>query len=317
MQHAGQSSALPDERRINVTRLTWGETGTRLYETGIDRGVLYVDNEGTAWNGLTSVDESPSGGEAKAYYIDGTKYLNVSASEEFEGTINAFYSPAEFDQCDGSLEFHTGLSATQQRRAPFGLSYRTMLGNDVDGTDHAYKIHIIYNALAAPVQKAHATISESVDPSDLSWSITTKPAAIPGKRPSAHIVIDSSRTSLPSVRAIEAILYGNDADAPRLPSPFEIQTLLSSPPVAGTLTMTMSNTSASGTVTGASGAVGLHTTPYAFKVDVGGWSTWQSSATFSFTGRTPSTSYRFQHKVRDADFKESVGTAITKSTTAS
>jgi hypothetical protein len=206
-----------------VPRLNWDVSGERFYETGIDRGVLYVPAlDGVAWSGLTSIEESPSGGDAKPYYLDGFKYLNLSAAEEFEATINAFSSPKEFDQCDGMVSVHNGLLATQQPRQSFGLSYRTLLGNDIEGTDYAYKIHLVYNALAAPGSRTSTTIGSSAEPTDLSWQITTMPPAMTGYKPTAHLIIDSSRTDPAVLAEVEDIVYGSDSNSARQPSPDEL-----------------------------------------------------------------------------------------------
>lgn len=200
-----------------MPRLTWGSTGTRYFETGIDRGVLYVGKKaGVAWNGLTGVDESPSGGETEAYYIDGVKYLQTSASEEYAATISAFSSPVEFDECDGTLQPRPGLFLNQQRRKTFSLSYRTMIGNDVSA-EHGYKLHIVYNALAEPSQRSYETAGENVEPSDLSWSITTKPPVLDGYRRTAHITIDSRYTDPRVLSDIEDVLYGTDEFLARIP----------------------------------------------------------------------------------------------------
>lgn len=209
-----------------MPKLTWSVIGQRFYETGLDRGVLYVGDEaGIAWSGLVSIDESPSGGDVKAYYIDGVKYLNLSAKEEFEGTINAYYSPPEFDVCDGVSVIWPGLHATQQRRKSFGLSYRTKIGNDVDGDTHGYKIHIIYNALADPTQRKYATVNDSADASLLAWAIKTKAIVIPGVGYSAHLVVDTTTSPPYSITALENILYGDEINLPRLPSIADILAL--------------------------------------------------------------------------------------------
>lgn len=206
-----------------MPRLSWSATGERFYETGVDRGVLYVGtNPGVAWTGLTSVSESPSGGEPKAYYIDGIKYLNLSSAEEFEATVNAFNSPPEFGPCDGTVSIQNGLFVTQQPRKPFGLSYRTKVGNDIDGSDHAYKIHLVYNALAAPSERSNNTLGDSTEPNDLSWSITTRPPVVTGFKPTAHFLIDSRLTPQDILIEIEDILYGSDANSSRLPSAQEL-----------------------------------------------------------------------------------------------
>jgi hypothetical protein len=206
-----------------VTRLAWSIVGERFYEAGIDRGVLYVgSNPGVVWNGLVSVNESPSGGEARSYYVDGVKYLHLSAKEEFEATLEAFYSPPEFDVCDGVATIQLGLFATQQSRKSFGLSYRTKIGNDVNGNAHAYKLHIVMNALAEPSQRDYATIDDASEAGLLSWSIKTKPSLISGVGYSAHLVVDTSIAPTDAVKNLEDILYGDEANAPRLPTVAEI-----------------------------------------------------------------------------------------------
>jgi hypothetical protein len=205
-----------------MTRLNWDAVGERFYETGVDRGVLYVDNSGFAWPGLISVNESPSGGEAKPYYIDGFKYLNIAAAEEFEATIEAFYSPPEFRPCDGKVAIHNGLFATQQPRKQFSFSYRTKIGNDTDGPDHGYKIHLVYGALAAPSERTNTTLSDSAEPGAYSWGITTRPPVIAGMRPTAHFIIDSRFTSEVVLVEIEALLYGSEAFSAQLPSVTEL-----------------------------------------------------------------------------------------------
>lgn len=201
-----------------MARLSWSNGGSRFYEAGIDRGVLYVDGyPGVPWNGLTSVDESPSGGDPKSYYIDGIKYLAVPSAEEFEGTITAFTYPDEFAKCDGTTEPRSGLFLTHQRRKSFGISYRTMIGNDTSDA-FGYKLHIIYNALAAPSGRSNQTLKDSTSPNDFSWKITCKPPPMAGYRPTSHVVVDS-RTTDPSVLAtIEGILYGTDTDQARIPT---------------------------------------------------------------------------------------------------
>lgn len=212
-----------------MPRLTWNSIGDRFYEIGIDRGVLYTDgNPGVAWTGLISVSESPTGGEAKPYYIDGVKFLNVSSAEEFEATINAFYKPLEFGVCDGTASIQNGLFVTQQSRKQFGLSYRTKLGNDVAGSDHAYKIHLIYNALAAPSERNNSTMGDSVEPTSYSWPITTLPPSITGYKRTAHLVIDSRFTDPSLLTDVEDILYGDDVNPARQPSPDELITIFSS-----------------------------------------------------------------------------------------
>jgi hypothetical protein len=206
-----------------MARINWDARGERYFEIGVDRGVLYLPSvAGVPWTGLTAVNEEPTGAEERSYYLDGLKYLNLRSAEEFEATIEAFNSPAEFNVCDGTVSIHNGLFATQQPRKSFGLSYRTLLGNDLDGMDHAYKIHLVYNALAAPATRNNTTLSDSVDPAKFSWKITTLPPPVTGVKRTAHFVIDS-RTADPAVLAeVEDFLYGTtEADA-ALPTPDEL-----------------------------------------------------------------------------------------------
>lgn len=201
-----------------MAQLTWDRVGERFYELGVDRGVLYVDNVGYAWNGLVSIDESPTGGDPQPFYLDGEKYLNLAAREEFEATINAYYSPEQFDQCDGVMSPAKGLFASQQRRKSFGLCYRTKIGNDVDGQDHGYKIHIIYNALVAPSKRNRSTIDDNVEVPVLSWPVTTKPVPVPGMMRSAHFVIDSTEAGPNALATVEDLLYGTSSTNPSLPT---------------------------------------------------------------------------------------------------
>lgn len=208
--------------------LTWDQVGERLYETGIDRCVLYIpDNtgdyvDGYAWNGLTNVTESPTGAEANPQYADNIKYLNLVSAEEFGATIEAFTYPDEFAQCDGTATPEPGISIGQQSRTPFGLCYRTRVGNDVDGTDHGYKLHLIYGALAAPSEKAYATINDSPEAISFSWEISTTPVLVPGYKPTAQMVIDSTKVDADALAILEDILYGDEGEDPRLPLPEEV-----------------------------------------------------------------------------------------------
>lgn len=201
-----------------MAQLTWDTIGERFYELGVDRGVLFVDNVGYPWSGLVSVDESPTGGDAQAFYIDGEKYLNRSAREEFEATINAYYSPEQFDQCDGLLAPAPGLFATAQRRKPFALSYRTKIGNDVVGQDFAYKIHLIYNALVAPSKRTRSSIGDKVDVPVLSWPITTKPVAVPGMLRTSHFIVDSTEAGPSALSTLEDRIYGTESTTSSLPT---------------------------------------------------------------------------------------------------
>lgn len=202
-----------------MTRVTWGDAGQRFYEAGADRGVLYVGADaGVAWNGLTAVRESPSGGQPEPYYIDGYKYINLATAEEFEATIDALSSPAAFGVCDGTASIANGLFITQQRRQEFNLCYRTMLGNDIDGLEHAYKLHLVYNALAKPATRDNQTLSDSPEPIGLSWGVTTAPPRITGYRPTAHMVVDSRTTPSELLAELEDLLYGTEFDPPTLPT---------------------------------------------------------------------------------------------------
>lgn len=212
-----------------MTRLAWGTVGKRFYEAGVDRGVLYLDGaDGIAWNGLVSVSESPTGGEVSAYYVDGYKYLENAASENFEATIEAYTYPDEFSVCEGTTPVTNGLFMTHQRKKSFGLCYRSKIGNDVDGMDHAYKLHLVYNALAAPSEHAHNTLTEEISPDNFSWKITTTPPDFAGYKPTAHLVIDTRDAPGGLIRQIEDILYGTDVDAARQPSPSELIFLFNS-----------------------------------------------------------------------------------------
>lgn len=213
-----------------MTKLIWGVVGERYFEAGSDRGVLFIPEQaGVAWNGLVSVTESPSGGEPVPYYVDGVKYLNIAAAEEYEATISAFASPREFYQCDGTLSIRNGLYVTQQPRRSFGLCYRTLLGNDIDGVDYGYKLHLVYNALAAPSERNNATIADSSEPITLSWKISTTPPFISEYKPTAHMVIDSRTTDPVVLQTVEDILYGTDDVLSRLPSPNELIELFTLP----------------------------------------------------------------------------------------
>ena len=217
-----------------MAKLVWDKTGDRLYETGVKNGVLYIPtagvySKGVAWNGLTAVTESPSGAEATALYADDTKYLSLMSAEEFGATIEAYTYPDEFAACDGSAELADGVMIGQQKRSTFGLCYKTTIGNDTDGNDHGYKLHIIYGAMAAPSEKAYASINDSPEAITFSWEITTTPVNVTGAKPTASLVIDSTKADPSKLAALEDILYGKDgepANEPRLPLPDEIKTLM-------------------------------------------------------------------------------------------
>lgn len=206
-----------------MTKLEWNIVGERYYEAGLDRGVLFLsDGMGVPWNGLISVRESPSGGEPKPYYLDGIKYLNVAASEEFNATIDAFSSPSEFGPYEGAGSIGNGLFITQQPRKSFGLAYRTKLGNDVNASDHSYKLHIVYNALAEPSQRRNKTLGGSAEPITLSWAISTTPVVMGTHKPSGHLVINALEAGETRMDELEDILYGTVSSNSRLPSPSEM-----------------------------------------------------------------------------------------------
>lgn len=213
-----------------MTRLAWGAHGERYFEAGTDRGVLYLPGQaGVPWNGLRSVSESPDGGSPTPYYLDGYKYLNVASAEEFKATLTALSAPKEFGVCDGTVGIHNGLFATQQPRKPFNLSYRTMVGNDTQGTEHGYKIHLVYNALASPSSKENKTLGGATTPMDLSWVITTTPPLATGMKPTAHLVIDSRFTPPLLLQTIENSLYGSINNEAYMPSMAEIISQFNSP----------------------------------------------------------------------------------------
>ena len=214
-----------------MAKIEWDKTGERLYETGVKNGVLYVQEggaypKGVAWNGLTAVTESPSGAEATPLYADDIKYLNLISAEEFAATIEAYTYPDEFAECDGSAALADGVMIGQQARKTFGLCYRTTIGNDTDGNDHGYKLHIIYGALAAPSEKAYATINDSPEAITFSWEVTTTPVNVTGAKPTASITIDSTKATPEKLTALEKILYGDAEVEARLPLPDEIKTLM-------------------------------------------------------------------------------------------
>lgn len=215
-----------------MSRIAWNAIGSRFFEAGVDRGVLYIGTSaGVPWVGLISVDENPTGGEPKPYYLDGVKYLLLSSTEEFEATIKAYTYPVEFAECDGTARVRTGLFFGQQGRKNFGFSYRTKVGNDLNGVDNAYKIHLVYNALAAPSTKSVSTFGDSPEASDFSWNLTTKSRKVSGYQSTAHVVVDSRYTHPVTLGSIEDILYGTDSGIPRLPTPEELVTIFDIPVV--------------------------------------------------------------------------------------
>lgn len=215
-----------------MPRLEWDKVGERLYETGVDQCVLYVQDEtgaypeGVAWSGLRSVSESPSGAEPSPLYADNIKYLNLLSNEEFAATIGAYYSPEEFDACDGTATLTKGVTVGQQKRKTFGLCYRTKIGNDIDGDDHGYKIKIIYGALAKPSQKEYQTVNNDPSAIELSWEVSTTPVKVTGMKPTATLEIDSTKIEPAKLKALEDVLYGTGENKARLPLPDEIKTLV-------------------------------------------------------------------------------------------
>lgn len=218
-----------------MAKLVWDQTGERLYETGVDHGVLYPINSegkytpGVAWNGLTGVTESPSGAEATDLYADNIKYLSMRSAETYGCTIEAYTYPEEFEQCDGSATLAAGVTIGQQARKVFGFCYRTLIGNDVDGQDHGYKLHLVYGATASPSERAYATVNDSPEAITFSWEVTTTPVNVTDLKPTACITIDSTKADPDCLAALEAVLYGTDeptTGTPRLPLPDEVKTLM-------------------------------------------------------------------------------------------
>lgn len=214
-----------------MPKLIWDATGKRVYETGVRNGVLYpmVDGaypKGVVWNGLTAVTESPSGAESTPLYADDIKYLNLISAEEFGATVEAYTYPEEFAECDGSATLVKGVTIGQQPRKTFGMSYRTVIGNDVNNESHGYKLHLIYGAVATPSEKAYSTINDSPEAITFSWELTTTPVNVTGFKPTACLTIDSTKVDKEKLTALEDILYGTQEAEARLPLPDEIATLM-------------------------------------------------------------------------------------------
>lgn len=211
-------------------KLNWDQIGERLYEAGVDKGVVYPAVNGTypkgaAWNGLINVNETPSGAEPTPLYADNIKYLNLLSNEDFGASIEAYMYPDEFSACLGEVEIATGVKISQQKRKAFGFSYRTLIGNDTDGTDLGYKIHLVYGCLATPTEKAHNTVNETQEAMTCNWDVSTTPVEVPGFKPTAHVEIDSTKVVASELKALKDIIYGTaDADA-RLPLPAELLTI--------------------------------------------------------------------------------------------
>lgn len=212
--------------------LVWDKSGERFYETGVRKGVLYVQDEsgaypkGVAWNGLTNMTVSPSGAEPTALYADDIKYLTLMSAEEFGGTIEAYSSPKEFDECDGTAEAAKGVFIGQQNRKTFGMAWQSIIGNDVKGENYGYKLHLVYGALASPSEKSYASLNDSPEVDPLSWEYTTTPVNVDGHKPTAYIVIDSTKADPTKLAALEKKLFGDSAAEAQLPLPNEVITMM-------------------------------------------------------------------------------------------
>ena len=215
-----------------MSKIVWDAIGEHTFETGVRNGVLYLKDaegaysNGVAWNGLTSVSENPEGAEPTDLYADDIKYLTLMSAENFKATIEAYTYPVEFEECDGSATIAKGVVIGQQSRKPFGLCYRTAIGNDTDGNEHGYKLHIVYGCQASPSEKQYSTINDSPEAITFSWEVSTTPVNVTGKKPTATLIIDSTKTDKAKLTALEAILYGSEQTEPRLPLPDEIATLM-------------------------------------------------------------------------------------------
>lgn len=211
-----------------MPKITWDDTGKRLYETGVSQGVHYLQDaggtypKGVPWNGLTAVTESPSGAEPTSLYADDIKYLNLYSAEEFGATVEAYTYPDEFAECDGSAEIAKGVYAGQQNRKTFGMSYKTLIGNDVSGNSYGYKLHLIYGAQVTPSEKNYTTVNDSPEAMTLSWELSTTPVKVTGFKPTAHIYVDSTKVDAEKLAALEKILYGDTDTEARLPLPDEV-----------------------------------------------------------------------------------------------
>lgn len=215
-----------------MAKLVFDELGKRFYETGVSNAVLFVqaDNgtypKGVAWNGITTADEKPSGAESNDQYADNIKYLSLTGAEKFEGTIEAFSSPKEFDECDGMAAIAKGVTAHQQNRKSFGFAFKSILGNDVKGNEYGYKLHLWYGCKAAPSERSHKTVNDSPEPQNPSWSITSTPVPIPGHKPASVLTITSTEVEPSKLTKIEEAIYGSDDADSHLPTPQEIITML-------------------------------------------------------------------------------------------
>lgn len=215
-----------------MTKLVFDELGKRFYETGVSNAVLFVQADdgsyprGVAWNGITAANESPSGAESNDQYADNIKYLSLTGAEKFEGTIEAFSSPKEFDECDGMATISKGVTAHQQNRKSFGFAFKSIIGNDVKGNEYGYKLHLWYGCKAAPSERSHATVNDSPEPQNPSWSITSTPVPIPGKKPASVLTIRSNEVDATKLAKIEEAIYGTESRDAYLPTPQQIIAML-------------------------------------------------------------------------------------------
>lgn len=284
-----------------MARLEWDAVGARVFETGVDRGVLYIPtagvySTGVAWNGLTTVTEAPSGAEATPIYADNIKYLNLVSAEEFGATVEAFTYPSEFAQFDGSVTLHGGINLGQQSRKTFGLSYRTRVGNDVDGSDAGYKIHLVYGCQAAPSERAYATVNDTPEALAFSWELSTTPVSVTGQKPTSVITIDSTKVVAANLVALENAVWGTGGSDPRLPLPDEVIGMF-----AGSLTTVRP---AAPTFTEGTGALVIPaTTGVTYRQDgvvrVAGTYTVPAASSTVVTA-TPNTGYVFPNPVQDS-----------------
>lgn len=221
-----------------MSKLVWDQTGERRYETGVSQCALYPQvsgayPKGVAWNGITAITESPSGAEASPLYADNIKYLNLIGNEEFGATVEAYTYPDEFAECDGSASIAKGVTIGQQTRKPFGLAYKTILGNDSEGAEYGYKLHLIYGAMASPSEKAYNSVNESPEAATMSWELTTTPVSVAGFKPTSIVTIDSTKVDAEKLASLESILYGAEETEARLPLPDEIAELMGNEMAAG------------------------------------------------------------------------------------
>lgn len=215
-----------------MAKLVWDQAGQKLYETGVDQMVLYPQaadgsyEQGVAWNGVTAVNQSASGGDTNDLYADNIKYLSLRAAENYGATIEAYTYPEEFAECDGSKEIAPGVYTGQQARKAFGYCYRTLIGNDTEGDAHGYKLHIVYNATVSPSEKSYGTVNDSPDAINFSWEVSTTPVAVTGYKPTAHIEIDSTKADATKLNTLKDKLYGTENSEPQLLLPDAIITMM-------------------------------------------------------------------------------------------